>query len=454
MTTEETVPSYPFTRDDACPFAPPTAYQRLRESRPITRVRLYDGREAWMFTRHEDIRAVLAHPAASAETLAEDFPFLNPADRVSKRAQSFQRWDDPRHAERRRKLMPYFTIKRIEEMRPRVRGMIDHYYQQMIEAGPPADLVEQLALAVPSTVACDLLGVDYADHGFFETRFAVRLNRTSTAEQARTANAELVEYVDRVVRSKYGKVNSDLLGRFVNDHVETGEVSHEDAVIDANLLLLAGHETTANMIALGTLALLEHPDQLARIQQDKSLVPQAVEELLRYLTISQSMGVRLAKDDFEVSGCPIRAGDGLIVPVAAANYDDEVFPSPHTLDLSRPEARRHLTFGFGPHGCLGQPLARMELAEVFSTIFDRLPGLRADIPLDRVDFKREAVFYGLRSLPVSWDDDAARRLAEKDQQNPSAERSRLTRPAPASPGRPGRPAPLADQQGKGSAERR
>ena len=399
--------SYPFTRDDACPFAPPAAYRQLRESEPITRVRLYDGREAWMFTRHEDIRTVLAHPAVSAETLAENFPFLNPADKISKRAQSFQRWDDPRHAERRRKLMPYFTIRRVEQMRPRVRGMIEHYYDELIDAGPPADLVDKLALAVPSTVACDLLGVDYADHVFFESRFAVRLNRNSSAGQVRAANTELTDYVDRVVRSKYGRRNEDLLGRFVNDHVETGEVSHEDAVVDASLLLLAGHETTANMIALGTLALLEHPAELARIQRDKTLVPQAVEELLRYLTISQSMGVRLAKDDFEVSGCPIQAGDGLIVPVAAANYDEEVFPSPHTLDVSRPEARRHLTFGYGAHGCLGQPLARMELSEVFSTIFDRLPGLRVNIPLEQVDFKKEAVFYGLRSLPVSWDNDAA-----------------------------------------------
>jgi cytochrome P450 len=422
MTTEETPLNYPFTRDGQCPFAPPAEYQRLRDTEPITKVRLYDGRQAWLFTRYQDIRTVLAHPAVSAETLAEDFPFLNPADKVSKRAQSFQRWDDPRHAGRRRKLMPYFTIKRVEQMRPRVRGMIEHYYAELTDAGPPADLVDKLALAVPSTVACDLLGVDYADHVFFETRFAVRLNRTSTAEQVRAANAELTEYVDRVLRSKYGKRNEDLLGRFVNDHVETGEVSHEDAVVDANLLLLAGHETTANMIALGILALLEHPAELARIQRDKTLVPMAVEELLRYLTISQSMGVRLAKDDFEVDGCPIAAGDGLIVPVAAANYDDAVFPAPHTLDLSRPGARGHLTFGYGAHGCLGQPLARMELSEVFATVFDRLPGLRTEIPLAQVDFKRDAVFYGLRSLPVSWDDDAARRLA--------AERSTAADPEP------------------------
>jgi cytochrome P450 len=222
-----------------------------------------------------------------------------------------------------------------------------------------------------------------------------------------------MEYVDGVVRSKYGKRNDDLLGRFVNDHVETGDVTHEDADTDAVLLLLAGHETTANMIALGTLVLLEHPDQLALIQKDKSLVPQAVEELLRYLTISQIMGVRMAKDDFDVAGCPVRSGDALIVPVAAANWDGSVFPRPEEFDITRPEARRHVTFGYGTHGCLGQPLARMELAEVFSTVFDRLPGLRTEIPLAQVDFKSEAVFYGVRSLPVTWDDEAARAAAEQ-----------------------------------------
>jgi cytochrome P450 len=411
MTDHGAPPAYPFARDGACPFAPPSEYERLRESEPVSKVRLHDGREAWLFTRYEDIREVLGNPASSAETLREGFPFLSPAETVSKRAQSFQRWDDPRHAERRRMLMPHFTIKRIEKMRPRVRGMIEHYYDRMVTAGPPTDLVEALALAVPSTVACELLGVDYEDHAFFESRFAVRLDRSATADQVRKVTTELMEYVDRVVRSKYGKHNDDLLGRFVNEHVETGDVTHEDAVADAVLLLLAGHETTANMIALGTLVLLEHPGQLARVQRDKSLVPQAVEELLRYLTISQTMGVRMAKDDFDVAGCPVRSGDALIVPVAAANWDGSVFPNPEEFDVTRAEARGHVTFGYGTHGCLGQPLARMELAEVFSTVFDRLPGLRTEIPLDQVDFKSDAVFYGVRSLPVTWDDEAARAAA-------------------------------------------
>jgi hypothetical protein len=394
--------TYPMARDGACPFAPPSVYDELRRSDPITRVTLYDGRSAWMFTRYEDIRTVLAHPTVSADTLNENFPFLSPGDKVTKQVQSFQRWDDPRHAERRRMLIPHFAANRVDGMRPRVRAILGDLYDKMVAIGPPLDLVEHLALALPSAVACELLGVPYEDHAFFESRFAVRLDRGAAADDVRRANAELTEYVDRVVSSKYGTDNGDLLGRFVRERVETGQVSHEDAVTDATLLLLAGHETTANMIALGVLALLEHPAELARIQADKGLVPTAVEELLRYLTVSHMMGVRVAKADFEVAGQAISAGDGLIVPVAAANYDDAIFADPQVLDVTR-SARSHLAFGFGVHACLGQALARMELREVFSTVFERLPSLRLAIPLADVAFKAESVFYGVHALPVAWE---------------------------------------------------
>jgi cytochrome P450 len=405
--------SYPMRRDEGCPFAPPADYQELRETSPISRVRLYDGREAWLFTRYDDIRAVLSHPDVSAETVNPDFPFLTPGDKVSKLVQSFQRWDDPRHADRRRMLMPHFTIKRIQGMRPRVQGMIDTIYDRMVEAGPPLDFVENMALALPSTVACDLLGVDYDNHEFFESRFAVRLDRRSSAEEVQAANAEVRRFVDDVVRSKYGAGKPDLIGQFVTQHVETGEVSHEDAVTDAVLLLLAGHETTANMIALGTLVLLQHPDEVARLQADPALVPNAVEELLRYLTISQSMGVRIAAADLEIAGQRIARGDGLIVPVAAGNWDDSVFECPERFDIDRSEARSHITFGFGPHVCLGQPLARMELREVFSSLFERFPDLRLAIPFSEVRFKFDAVFYGLYDLPVTWDAEAARRAGSR-----------------------------------------
>jgi cytochrome P450 len=393
---------YPMERDRSCPFLPPPAYKELRETEPITKVVLYDGREAWFFTRYDDVRAVLSHPAVSAETLRKGFPFLSPGDKVAKTIQSFQRWDDPRHAERRRLLAPYFTVKRVEELRSRIRERIQDLYADLEKLGPPLDLYENFALALPSAVACELLGVPYEDHVFFESRFAVRMDRNAQAKDVKRATEEVVAYLDRLVREKYGRECDDLFGRFVNEHVATGDVTHEEAITDCQLLLLAGHETTANMIALGVLALITHPEQLARIQKDPSMIPGAVEELLRYLSISQSMGVRIAKDDFEIGGVQIKAGDGLIVPVAAANYDDAVFPGPERLDLSRP-ARNHLTFGAGVHQCLGQQLARVELQEVYSTVFDRFRGLRLAIPFEEVAFKYDAVFYGVYALPVTWD---------------------------------------------------
>lgn len=391
-------------RDDGCPFLPPPAYSELRESEPITKVRLFDGREAWLFTRYEDIRTVLAHPAASAETLREDFPFLYPGNAVGKRVQNFQRWDDPRHAERRRMFTPYFTLRRIEAMRPAIRARINELYDEMILTGPPLDLVERLALALPSSVACELLGVPYEDHTFFESRFAVWMDRNSSPADVRRINDELDVYLDRVISAKYDTPGDDLLSRFVLDHVATGEVSHVDAITDAKLLLLAGHETTANMIGLGVLALLCHPDQLATLRKDPSLVAGAVEELLRYLSISQSMGVRVAKENFEIDGVSISKGDGLITPVAAGNFDGSIFSDPDTMDVTR-QARHHLTFGFGVHQCLGQPLARLELQEIFATIFERFPGLELAIPFEQIAFKSNAVFYGVYELPVTWDAD-------------------------------------------------
>jgi cytochrome P450 len=170
------------------------------------------------------------------------------------------------------------------------------------------------------------------------------------------------------------------------------------------LLLVAGHETTANMIALGTLALLEHPDQLARLREtdDPKLVASAVEELLRYLNITHGGRRRVALADIEISGQVIRAGDGLIMPTDIGNRDPEAFPDdPDRLQIDR-DARRHVAFGFGVHQCLGQPLARMELQVVYGTLYRRIPTLRLAADLDEIPFKHDGFVYGVYELPVTW----------------------------------------------------
>ncbi|MEA2294283.1 MAG: hypothetical protein QOE86_1922, partial [Solirubrobacteraceae bacterium] len=195
----------------------------------------------------------------------------------------------------------------------------------------------------------------------------------------------------------------DLLSRLAGEHVASGQLSRRDAALMAVLLLIAGHETTANMIALGTLALLEHPDQLAAVRDsdDPAAIAGAVEELLRYLTIIHSGRRRVALQDIAIAGQTIRAGDGIVLAGDAANRDEDAFPDADRLDVDR-DARGHLAFGFGVHACLGQPLARVELQIVYGTLYRRLPGLRLPVPLDQIAFKHDSIVYGVYELPVTF----------------------------------------------------
>jgi cytochrome P450 len=206
-----------------------------------------------------------------------------------------------------------------------------------------------------------------------------------------------------LLEDKLKKPADDLLSRLAVERLSTGELTIVQAADLAVLLLIAGHETTANMISLGTLALLANPDQLIELQKnpDPKFVAGAVEELLRYLTISHSGRRRVATEDVEVGGQLIRAGEGVIVANDSGNRDPAAFPGPDTLDLRRP-ARHHLAFGFGPHQCLGQPLARVELQIVYGTLYRRLPTLRLAVGLDQIDFKQDMLVYGVHRLPVEW----------------------------------------------------
>ncbi|MDX6658651.1 MAG: hypothetical protein QOH62_3444, partial [Solirubrobacteraceae bacterium] len=224
-----------------------------------------------------------------------------------------------------------------------------------------------------------------------------------TAERAIAAQDELTEYLEGVVAEKLAEPADDLLSKLAGEHVATGELSRRDAALMAVLLLIAGHETTANMIALGTLALLEHPEQLVALRDtdDAALIAGAVEELLRYLTIVHSGRRRVALQDIEIDGQTIRAGEGIVLAGEAANRDEGAFSDADRLDVHR-DARGHLAFGFGVHACLGQPLARVELQVVYGTLYRRIPSLRLAVPLEQVPFKHDSIVYGVYELPVTF----------------------------------------------------
>ncbi|WP_431929011.1 cytochrome P450 [Nonomuraea jabiensis] len=388
-----------------CPFAPPAAYERLREQAPVSKVRLASGGQAWWVSGHEEGRAVLADPRFSSDKRKDGFPLftLDAATLQQLRSQPplMLGMDGAEHSAARRSVVGEFTVRRLTALRPRIQDIVDHFIDDMLATGQrPVDLVQALSLPVPSLVICELLGVPYTDHDFFQSRTAMMVRKTSL-EDRQQALAELRVYIDGLITRKESEPGDDLLGRQIARQRQKGTLDHAGLVSLAFLLLTAGHETTANMISLGVVALLTHPEQLALITADPARTPMAVEELLRYFTIADGVTSRVATEDVEIGGASIKAGEGVIVSMLSANWDPAAFKNPGELDVER-GARHHLAFGFGPHQCLGQNLARMELQIVFDTLFRRIPALRLAAAAEDLPFKTDAVIYGVHELPVTW----------------------------------------------------
>lgn len=402
--SSEELPSYPMPRATGCPFDPPPELRELRAEGPVTKVRLWDGSTPWLVTRYQDQRALLADPRISAVTTHPNYPHQTPATKARRsEMQTFITMDDPDHARLRRMVTAPFAVKRVEALRASIQAIADRLIDDMLAGPAPADLVSAFALPLPSLVICEMLGVPYADHGFFQENSRVLLRRGTEPEEALAAQRRLTDYLEALVDDKLAHPGDDLLSRLAVDHLAAGHLTRNDVAQTGVLLLIAGHETTANMIALGTLALLRHPDQLAVVRDtdDPKLVAGAVEELLRYLTIVHTGRRRVALSDIEIGGRVIEAGDGLILSNDVGNRDEDAFPGPDRLDVHR-DARRHVAFGFGPHQCLGQPLARVELQVVYSTLYRRIPSLRLAVPFEEVPFKHDGLVFGVYELPVAW----------------------------------------------------
>jgi pentalenic acid synthase len=400
QTTPPDSRSFPLPR--RCPFAPPREYDQWRAEEPVAKVQLPTGGAAWLVTRYEDVRTVLSNPAFSADGTRPGFPTFVPGQAQILQRPPFIRMDPPEHSFYRRMLIQEFTLKRIKTMRAGIQATVDRLLDDLLSQTPPVDLVEAFALPVPSLVICQLLGVPYDDHAFFQSRSKVAMSGKTTAEKFATALGELRAYMDGLITRKQHEPGDDLLSKLVTEHLEpAGKLRREELLMMCLMLLNAGHETTSNMISLGTVALLEHPDQLAALRSDPELLPDTVEELLRYLSIADLVTTRIAAEDTELSGTLIRAGEGVVALLAAADWDPGVFPEPERLDVHRGN-RHHVAFGYGVHQCLGQNLARLELEIVFSTLFERIPTLRVAVPVDELPYKHGGLLFGLHELPVTW----------------------------------------------------
>ncbi|MFD7924281.1 cytochrome P450 [Streptomyces sp. NPDC059740] len=401
-TTPAELQAFPMPRK--CPFHPSEQYARLREEEPVSRVLLPTGRTAWLVTRHDLARQLLADPRVSVDRGHPGYPALVAGLKgVSTQVKGFLTWmDPPEHTEHRRMLVNEFTANRLQALRPKVQEIVDGCVDAMIATGPGADLVPELALAVPSLVICELLGVPYADRDLFQRRSSVLDSRSSTPEEKMTAFRDLRVFIGELVAKKAVEPGEDLLSRLIGKYREAGTYDHELVSGLATLLLTSGFETTANMISLGVLALLEYPEERARLVADPSIASRAVDELLRFFSIAEVSTSRVAAADIELGGVLIKAGEGVIVANGAANRDAAVFPDPDRLDLGREEARHHAAFGYGIHQCLGQNLARLELQVVYTTLFTRLPSLKLAAPFEELRFKNDTNFYGVHEVPVTW----------------------------------------------------
>ncbi|HEY0814974.1 MAG TPA: cytochrome P450 [Pseudonocardia sp.] len=382
-------------------FAPVDELRELREGAGIRSFTTPFGAQAWLVTHYADVREVLG----DATHFSNNAAFTSPQDprsdeeRAKARAGQLLAFDPPEHTRLRRLLTPEFTVRRMNRLEPRITEIVQQHLDALEVAGSPADLVPTFALPIPSLVICELLGVPYADRAEFQARTARQLDLSLPMDERLALGRAGRAYMDALVARAKADPGEDMLGMLVREHA--GEITDDELAGIGSLLLIAGHETTSNMLGLGTLALLVHPDQLAVVRDDPDAVAPAVEELLRWLSIVHSGVVRIAKTDVEISGQPVPAGSLVICSLPTANRDPELVADPERLDVTR-GAAGHLAFGHGVHHCLGAPLARMEMRIAFPALLRRFPDLALDVPLEEVPFRAFHFIYGLLALPVKW----------------------------------------------------
>jgi len=401
MTEAPELPPLHMRRDA---FSPTAELRQIRETQGVRTFTNAFGMKVYLVTRHDDIKAVLSDHERFSNGRPPGFvvpgaPQPSEEELAAARAGNLLGLDPPEHSRLRRMLTPEFTIRRMKRLEPRIAEIVEAQLDEMDRHGPPVDLVENFALPIPSLVICELLGVPYDDREDFQRRSARQLDLSLPLPERQDLARQGRAYMTTLVARARRRPGDDILGMLVRDHGD--ELTDDELIGVASLLLLAGHETTSNMLGLGTLALLRHPDQLAAVRDDPDAVGPAIEELLRWLSIVQTAIPRITTTDVEIAGVPIPAGQLVFPSLPSGNRDPDFIDSPETLDIGR-GAPGHLAFGHGVHHCLGAPLARMEMRIAFPALLQRFPELTLAEDFDDVQFRTWNFIYGLKALEVSW----------------------------------------------------
>ena len=385
-------------------FSPIAEIREIRETEGVREFTSAFGTQVYLITRHDDIKSVLSDHERFSNARPPGFavqgvPQPSEQEEATARAGNLLGLDPPDHSRLRRMLTPEFTIRRMKRLEPRIVEIVASQLDAMESAGPPADLVDHFALPIPSLVICELLGVPYDDREDFQRRSARQLDLSIPIPDRLELQRQGRAYMTTLVTRTRRQPGEDILGMLVREHGD--ELTDDELVGIAGLLLLAGHETTSNMLGLGTLALLRHPEQLAMVRDDPDAIGPAIEELLRWLSIVQTAIPRITTTDVEVAGVTIPAGKLVFPSMPSGNRDGDFIDSPEVLDIAR-GAPGHLAFGHGVHHCLGAPLARMEMRIAFPALLRRFPNLALAEDFSDVQFRSWNFIYGLKSLEVRW----------------------------------------------------
>jgi cytochrome P450 len=392
-------------------------YRRMREVAPVHRVKLPDGKPAWMVTRYDDVVQVLTDDrfskdpfrVLSKEQLASSprlekilGPLLMPL------ARHMLNRDPPDHTRLRTLVQQAFSPRLVDRMRGRIQTLSDELLDRALRQGR-MDLIADYALPIPTTVIAEMLGVPVADRHKFHRWSSAMLAAGATRFgllRAMPSAMLFMRYIRRFIKIRRADLRDDLISALITAKEASERLNDDELLSMILLLIVAGHETTVNLIASGMLALLENPDQLERLRSEPTLIKPAVEELLRFTAPVETATERFAREDIELAGVKIAQGDLVLAAIASANRDESQFTHPDRLDITR-EPNRHVAFGQGIHFCLGASLARLEGQTAINALLARTRDLRLAVPPTRLRWRSGLVLRGLKALPVSFTPPAA-----------------------------------------------